>query len=254
MLMLRHILIDVIKNRMVVMYAAFLMLLTTSVFMFTEHEAKAMVSLQNITLLVAPLMALVFSSSYLYNSRDFMALLLTQPIGRQRVFWAFVGAVAVALSMAILVGLGIPVLVFNFSPTGLLLLLLTVLLNLVFAALGAWVSVSIADKARGLGAVLIIWFFLTLVYDGLALLLLYMFQEYPLMTPIVVLTSLNPIDLSRVGLLLQMDISALMGFTGAVYKKYFNSGLGMALALILLMVWAAIPVTLARRKFLVKDF
>jgi len=125
---------------------------------------------------------------------------------------------------------------------------------LVFTGLGVWVAISINDKAKGLGAALLIWLFLSLVYDGLALLVLYAFQEYPLMTPVVVITACNPIDLTRVSLLLQMDVSALMGFTGAVYKKYFNTGLGSLISFILLTLWASVPVIISRKKFLVKDF
>lgn len=254
MQILKHILLDVLKSKMVVIYAAFLFILTTSVLWLSGQEAKAIVTLQNITLLVAPLMALIFASSYLYNSKDFMALLLTQPIKRSKVFWSFYGAIAISLSLAILLGFGLPIVFYNFSQTGLMLLLLTVILNLVFIALGIWVAVKISDKAKGLGAALLIWLFLTLVYDGLALLVLYWFQEYPLMTPVVIITALNPIDLTRVSLLLQMDISALMGFTGAVYKDVFNSGLGVLVALFLLVVWAVAPVLFSAKRFKTSDF
>ena len=239
---------------MVLIYAIFLFVLSTSVLWFSGQEAKAIITLQNITLLVAPLMALVFSCSYMYNSKDFMALLLTQPIKRSKVFWSFYGAVAISLTLAIMLGFGLTIIFFNFTKTGLVLVYLTLLLNLVFTGLGVWVAISINDKAKGLVAALLIWLFLSLVYDGLALLVLYAFQEYPLMTPVVVITACNPIDLTRVSLLLQMDVSALMGFTGAVYKKYFNTGLGSLISFILLTLWASVPVIISRKKFLVKDF
>lgn len=254
MQILKHILIDLLKSKMVIIYSIFLFVLTMSVLWFSGQEAKAIVTLQNITLLVAPLMAVVFSSSYLYNSRDFMALLLTQPIKRSKVFWSFYGAIATSLSASILLGFGLPILLYNATNTGLLLLILTIMLNLVFVALGVWVATVFNDKAKGLGAALLIWLFLTLVYDGLALLVLYWFQEYPLMTPVVIITALNPVDLTRVSLLLQMDISALMGFTGAVYKEFFNSSWGLVLAIALLLCWAAFPLIRSQRVFIKKDF
>lgn len=239
---------------MVLFYALFLFILTTSVLWFDGSSAKAIVTLQNITLLAAPLIALVFSSTYIYNSRDFIALLLTQPIERKTVFWSFLGAIAFSLTAAIFMGFGIPILLFGYTQAALTLLYLTLLLNLVFVALGMWVSTRIQDKAKGLGAALLIWLTLTLLYDGIVLLVLNWFQEYPLMTPVVILTSLNPIDLTRVSLLLEMDISALMGFTGAVYKKYFSSGHGALVTFIFLALWALIPTWLSKRKFSIKDF
>lgn len=254
MQIVKHIFLDVLKSRMVVFYAIFLGILATSILWFTGQGTKSIVTLQNITLIATPLIALVFSSNYIYNSTDFISLLLTQPIKRSTVFWAFYGAIVLALTIAILIGLGLPILLFSFSPAGLILVYLTTLLNLVFCALGIWIAVTIFDKAKGLGAVLLIWLFLTLVYDGLALLILYSFQDYPLMTPVVIITSLNPIDLARVNLLLEMDISALMGFTGAVYKKFFSSGVGSLVAFLLLALWAILPTYVSQRKFLIKDF
>lgn len=254
MLISKHVFLDVLKSRMVVFYALFLAVLSVSIIWFSGDSSKSIVTLQNITLIATPLIALVFSSNYLYNSSDFISLLLTQPIKRQQVFWAFYGSIVVALTLAILLGLGLPLLVFQMNGLGFTLLYLTLMLNLVFVALGIWIATKVSDKAKGLGAVLLIWLFLTLVYDGIALLVLYFFQEYPLMTPVVIITSLNPVDLARVNLLLEMDISALMGFTGAVYKKYFSSGVGSIIALALLLTWALIPTLLSKRKFLKKDF
>lgn len=254
MLISKHVFLDVLKSRMVVFYALFLAVLSVSIIWFSGDSSKSIVTLQNITLIATPLIALVFSSNYLYNSADFISLLLTQPIKRKQVFWAFYGSMVVALTLAIFLGLGLPLLVFQMSGLGFTLLYLTLMLNLVFVALGIWIATKVSDKAKGLGAVLLIWLFLTLVYDGIALLVLYFFQDYPLMTPVVIITSLNPVDLARVTLLLEMDISALMGFTGAVYKKYFSSGAGSMVALGLLLTWALIPTLLSKRKFLKKDF
>jgi Cu-processing system permease protein len=254
MQILKHILVDLLKSKLILFYSTFLFVLTLSVLWFSGQEAKAVITLQNITLLVAPLIAVVFSSSYLYNSKDFMALLLTQPIKRSKVFWSFYGAIAISLSVAIFIGFGLPIIIYNATAVGISLLLLTILLNLVFVALGIWVATAISDKAKGLGASLLIWLFLTLVYDGLALLVLYWFQEYPLMTPVVIITSLNPVDLTRVSLLLQIDISALMGFTGAVYKEFFSSNTGSVLSILLLILWSTIPLIFSQKKFISKDF
>lgn len=239
---------------MVLFYALFLLLFSSSILWFSGDGSKAMITLQNILLIASPLIALVYSTMYFYNSNDFIALLLTQPIKRSRVFWSLNAALSLSLSMALLVGLGLPLLFFSTQPIALSLLSLTLMLNLVFVALGLWVSNATNDRTRGLGFVLLIWLFFTLLYDGLALFVLYWFQEYPLMTPILLITSLNPVDLARVNLLLQMDISALMGLTGAVFKDFFSSGLGSFISGCLLLLWILIPNLVAARKFQTKNF
>ena len=52
-------------------------------------------------------------------------------------------------------------------------------------------------------------------------------SDYPLELPLLGLTLLNPVDLGRVLLLLQFDNAALLGYTGAVFERFFGSALGM---------------------------
>ncbi|MDX1740094.1 MAG: hypothetical protein R3178_02330, partial [Rhodothermales bacterium] len=65
---------------------------------------------------------------------------------------------------------------------------------------------------------------------------------------------LNPIDLGRIILLLQIDISALMGYTGAVFEQFFGSPMGLAMSSGALLIWISGSLLLARRTFLRKDF
>jgi len=69
----------------------------------------------------------------------------------------------------------------------------------------------------------------------------------------LVLSSLNPIDLGRIYLMLQMDISALMGYTGATYKDFFGSQVGLLYTLGIMLVWMIVPVCFAFRSFNKKD-
>ena len=81
-----------------------------------------------------------------------------------------------------------------------------------------------------------------------------MFAEYPLERPMIALILLNPVDLARVVLLLQFDTAALMGYTGAVFQRFFGSAAGLGLAAAALALWIAVPVTLGKRLFDRKDF
>jgi Cu-processing system permease protein len=64
-----------------------------------------------------------------------------------------------------------------------------------------------------------LWFYFSLIYDGLLLFFLFQFSDYPLEKAMIVLSSLNPIDLGRILILLKLDIAALMGYTGAVFDE-----------------------------------
>jgi Cu-processing system permease protein len=54
-------------------------------------------------------------------------------------------------------------------------------------------------------------------------------------------------------MLLQLDISALMGYTGAFYKNFFGSNMGVLFSSAILSLWVAIPLLLALRIFRKKD-
>ncbi|WP_246229477.1 hypothetical protein [Mucilaginibacter humi] len=69
----------------------------------------------------------------------------------------------------------------------------------------------------------------------------------------IALTALNPIDLARILILLQLDISALMGYTGALYQQFFGSGEGIAFSLLLQLVWIVVPLFFALKIFKKKD-
>ena len=104
-------------------------------------------------------------------------------------------------------------------------------------------AVLTRDKAEGIGVALLLWFYFALLYDALLLYLMFSFADYPLEKAPLVFISLNPIDLARVVVLLQMDISALMGYTGALFSEFLGTGWGMALAVLLL--WLFVPIGVA---------
>jgi Cu-processing system permease protein len=82
---------------------------------------------------------------------------------------------------------------------------------------------------------------------------LFGFSEYPLEKVILTLSSFNPIDLGRIYLMLQMDVSALMGYTGATYKEFFGSSAGLLYTLGILVAWMLVPLWLSIRSFSKKD-
>jgi Cu-processing system permease protein len=92
-----------------------------------------------------------------------------------------------------------------------------------------------------------------LLFDGLVLFLLFQFADYPLEKAMIGISAFNPIDLSRILVLLKMDVSALMGYTGAIFKDFFGTTAGLVISLMVLILWIVIPAWLSTRKFNRKD-
>ena len=249
----KYVLYDILRNKVVLAYTAFLLVVSFSLFQMEENSSKAVLSLLNIVLIVVPLVSMVFSTIHWYNSYEFIELMLTQPISRKKVLWSEYTGISSSLVTAFLIGVGIPVLIYNFNSTGLALLLIGSLLTLVFTSIAFFASVKSKDKARGIGAALLLWFYFALIYDGLVLTVLFAFSDYPMEKVTLLLSSLNPIDLGRIYIMLQMDVSALMGYTGATYKDFFGSSVGLFYTLGIMIVWMVVPVWLAVRSFNKKD-
>jgi Cu-processing system permease protein len=127
-------------------------------------------------------------------------------------------------------------------------------LTLVFSSLAFLVALGTEDRIKGFGFSLGLWVFFTVVFNGLVLLAIYLFADYPMERAVIGLSLLNPVDLGRILLLLSFDISALMGFTGAVFRQFFGSGLGIAVTIGALFVWLAVPFGLGLRSFPGKNF
>jgi Cu-processing system permease protein len=82
---------------------------------------------------------------------------------------------------------------------------------------------------------------MAVIYDGLFLLSLFAFEDYPMDKFSLAMILFNPIDLCRILVMLKLDISALLGYTGAVFNKFFGTSLGMIIAMSCAMLWVAIP-------------
>jgi Cu-processing system permease protein len=87
----------------------------------------------------------------------------------------------------------------------------------------------------------------------LVLFLLFQLADYPLEKAMIGISAMNPIDLSRILILLHMDVSAMMGYTGAIFKDFFGTGVGIVISFGVLLLWAVVPVWLSTRKFNRKD-
>ncbi|MFZ1528261.1 MAG: ABC transporter permease subunit [Ferruginibacter sp.] len=249
----KFVVLDILKNRTVIAYTLLLAVLSWSVFGLEDNTTKGTLTMLNIILLTVPLVSIIFSTIYLYNSSEFIELLLSQPVQRKKIWFSLFAGLCLSLVPAFMVGAGIPILINAAGATGFMMLAVGCIITMVFIALACLSAIMARDKAKGIGISIMLWLFFALLFDGLLLFFLFQFADYPIEKPMIAFTSLNPIDLSRILVLLHLDVSAMMGYTGAIFKDFFGTGPGLLMAFALLMLWILVPYLISQRRFRKKD-
>jgi len=247
------------RSRWSYVYFAFYLALGFVLLFLNNDVNKAVITLMNIIIVLTPLIGTIFGVMYYYNSKEFTELLLAQPIKRSTIFMGQYIGISISLTLSLVLGLGIPFLLYGlFRSTAIfdfgLLLLVGSFLNFIFVALAFNIALSNENKIKGFGYAILMWLFLAVIYDGVFLISLVMLNEYPLDKFSLLATMFNPIDLSRILILLKLDISALLGYTGAVFKEFFGTNLGLISSLFVLTLWVIIPVWRMKVKLQKKDF
>jgi Cu-processing system permease protein len=250
---LKYIALDILKNKIVIAYTVMLALFSWSAFSLEDNTAKGLLTVLNIVLLTVPLVSVLFATIYVYNSNEFIELLVSQPVKRSKIWKALFAGLSLSMVLAYVIGTGIPLLVFADTGTALMMIGSGALLSVIFVAIAFLSSILTRDKARGIGASIMLWLYFALLFDGLVLFLFFQFADYPIEKVVVLLSALSPVDLCRILILLRLDVSAMMGFTGAVFQKLFGSNWGLALSFGLLSLWGWAPFYISLRKFKRKD-
>lgn len=249
---------DTLRSWWALIYGLFFLALSATLLYFSGDFTKALVSLLNVILLLVPLISTVFGTMFFYNSREFTELLLAQPIKRNTLFLGQYIGLTLSLVMSFCIGLGIAFLLYaGTSEEAVHLFMLMVcgsFLTAIFTAIAFLVSVSFEDKIKGFGLAVLVWLYTAVIYDGLFLAFLVIFDDYPLEKATIGFTLLNPIDLSRIMILLRLETAALLGYTGAVFEKFFGTFQGIAFSFFALVVWMLLPLLVFLRKVSRKDF
>ncbi len=256
---LKYSFFDLIRSRWSIIYFLFYFITGLLLLYLSNDVSKAIVSLMNITFILTPLIGTIFGVMNFYNSREFIELLLAQPMPRKRIFLGMLLGISLSLSLSLLLGIGLPFVFYGIFVSGhamsLVVLLVTgIFLTLIFTSLSFYIALVNENRLKGFGMAILVWLFLAFIYDGIFLLSLIILQEYPLEKFAIAMSLFNPIDLSRIMIMLKLDISALMGYTGAVFNKFFGNNSGMLISISALTTWTVIPVLLILKKSFKKDF
>lgn len=250
---IKYVIVDILRNKFIFGYTIFLLVVSLSIFSLEDNAAKGLLSLLNIILIIIPLVGLIFSTIYVYNSGKFIELLISHPVKRTNLLFSIYTGICSSLIIAFLIGTGIPVILLEGSPTAYAMVFTGIFLTAIFSSLAILGSVITRDKTKGIGIAILIWLTTTLLFDGLLLLLMFQFSDYPLEKAMILLSSLNPVDLARIVILLKMDIAALMNYTGAIFNQFFGTNTGLIYSCFIMLLWIFIPLIVALKKFRKKD-
>lgn len=249
-----HLLVGILRSRFAIGYTFMLFALTLAMFLLETNTTKSLVGLMNVLLWVIPLCTLVYATVHIYNAYEFFELMATQPIPRKTIIRSEWLSLNIAFSTSFLLGVGIPVIAFAPHSITPLILMAGVALSSIFVSLSCLFGIRFSDRTKGIGIALFCWLFFALIFDALILFLLFSFSDYPTDKLVMVMSLLNPLDMARLVLLLQLNVSSIMGYTGAVFSQTVGSALGITILLTAMMAWILIPALMAQRHFEKKDF
>jgi len=249
---------DVSRRRWLIAYMLFYLITTDLLVRFGGSGGRAVLSLANVVLGLVPLVSVVFGTMYLYHAREFIQMMLAQPVGRRALFIGLYGGLALPLAGAFLIGVGVPLAWHGAfaDAAGPVAVLLAVgaSLALIFTGLAFVIALACQDRAAGLAVAILAWLGATALYDGIVLLAIIVLRDYPLERPLLAAMLANPVDLGRVLLLRQFDLGALAGYTGAAFERFFGTASGTSWSVAALAMWSATPFLIGLRQFSRKDF
>lgn len=236
-----------IRNRWLAVYGlSFLLFSGLIVYLGSADPLRASASLLNLVLLLVPLFSLVFGSLSFAEALPFHSVLVALPVTRRDIFLGKWLGLGTGLSLSFLAGMGAgSLLQMNVAQAGFggyfLLLGLGVFLTFVFLGIAFWVANAARRRELVFGWMLLLWFFVFVLYDALVMGIVLIFGDYPLEYPMLLFVLLNPVDLARVLFLLSTDLSAMMGYSGAVFQKMLGSTAGLLVGGACLLSWILLP-------------
>lgn len=250
---------DVGRSRWVLGYAAFFLLCSEGLLRFSGVDSKALLGLTNVVLLIVPFVTMVFTTMYVYSSREFIEVMLAQPVRRRQIYMGILLGMCVPLLLAVVFGLGLPLVIHatgdaGFSARATTLVACAAFLTVITTVAAVWIAFSVTDRLRGLAIGIGAWLLLSVVYDGLVLAMITGLSDYPLDKVVLALSFLNPLDLVRLLMLLQFDVAALMSYTGVLLVEVFSGAIGVLCIGAALLFWTIVPGWMGYRAFRDRDF
>jgi Cu-processing system permease protein len=248
-----------VKNRWLLAFALLFTLLNLVLFFISSGNKvdrgydRFVSTLNNMIIILAPLMGLVLSSQTIAGDRSdkFLALLKTYPLRpTQYVLGKYLGLFVLSTASIII---GFLIVTFAGLAAGqslpgsnvLVFIVLTISLFFIFISWGTYIGMNVKNRLSALTSSLIIWFFLVFIYELLIWYLLpkitYGFQKITLL----VLLIINPVESLRIISVFLQRQGSIYGADFYYWELNFNTIQGYVAALFLILAYAALPLFLA---------
>ena len=247
-----------IRNKWLLIYGlSFLIFIALINSQGISQTGQTVVSLLNLILLIIPLFSMLFGSVSFSESLPYMELTLIHGASRKELFFGKYLGLGCGLTISFFIGSLVGLVPFLDSWDDIefifLLLFLGVLLNFIFLSISFILSIFLLKKEIILAGSLLVWFYFYILYDIMIMGTVILFKDYPLEIPILIMVALNPVDLVRVVLLLNMDLSTIMGIGTASVKSVLGNIYGVLCSCAVLFFWIWFLFKISLKKFMTKD-
>lgn len=217
-------------------------------------------SLINLCLLLVPMLSLILGASAIAGERErgTLATLLSQPLSATELILGKYVGLTLAVWGAIAIGFGAAgLLVALFQPLTdvqhyLLFVVLSAALASAMLSIGMLVSVLADSRVKALGAAVLLWFVLVLLYNlgaiGLALAVSSSGRT------LVAVALINPVESVRLLAIMSLEKDLdVLGPLGAYLTERVGTGSSVVLLAGAVVLWTAAPLGLAVRRFARQD-
>ncbi len=213
-------------------------------------------SIVSLVLYLVPILALMMGTFAFVSSREYLDLVVTQPIARWKIILGkYLGAL---LSFFISTGAGFGVagviIAIRIGAEGSMrfasVVLLSFLLGAVFLSLSFLLSILLRRRQAAVGMSVLVWFFFVIFYDLIMMASAVFLSYRTLKTSLLVGLLFNPVDMVRVTSLIVVGGESVFGAAGVVAVKLLGSmGALVGLSLVLILLWVALPLFISIKIF-----
>lgn len=253
------------RNRWVTSFAAIFLLMTffisyfgmvTSGYSGFQDFARTSTSLINLTGFLIPLFALILGVFSFMSNREYLEMLVTQPIPRYQVIAGKFLGLLLTLLVATVIGFSVPGILISLT-TGTegassyaMVILYSMLLGVVFTGCAILISQIANRRQITFGIAIGVWIFFEIVY-GLIMLGATLYLSPAILKSVLIIGLIgNPIDIFRVLSLIAVGGAEFFGPAGATLVKLVGSQwLAVAYGFSALLLWVILPLFLSLKIF-----
>ncbi len=253
------------RNKWVTAFAGIFALLTffiayfgmvTSGYSGFQDFVRTSTSLISLTGFIMPLFALLLGVFSFISNKEYLEMMVAQPVSRQQVVLGKFLGLLLTLLGATAIGFSVPGVIISLSIgvggalSYALFLAYAMILGVIFSSCAVLISQVAGRQQVALGAAIGVWLFFEVVYGVLVLATTLYFSPAVLKVLLIALLAGNPVDLFRVLSLLAAGGAEFFGPAGATLIKLVGAeAWTVAAGLAGLLAWAVVPLLVSLKLF-----